>query len=239
MNTRIQRNIAAVLICLGTSGAAFALGITTQPKDASVSLGANLTIQVFASGIDPLSYQWHFNEAEIAGATKRTLVLTNVQVVSAGDYSAVVTDSSGSVTSLVARLDVDPTFTMITTGPIVTDTGTAASVAWGDYDNDGFPDLLLGNIFAPVDFLYRNKGDGTFERVLTNVVGGLNSGGGSWADYDNDGFLDLYTVSGRDLGVRLFHNEGNGTLLRLTNAAVVGPIISDHSFSGSMSWGGL
>jgi len=63
----------------------------------------------------------------------------------------VVTDSSCSVTSLVARAEVDPTFTMITTGPIVTDTGTAAGVAWGDYDNDGFPDLLVGNINSPVD----------------------------------------------------------------------------------------
>jgi hypothetical protein len=238
MDTRIQSNIAVILIWLGTSGAAFALPVfTTQPKDASVSLGANLTIQVFASGIAPLSYQWHFNDAEIAREIKRTLILTNIQVVSAGGYSVVVTDSSGSVTSLVARLDVDPTFTMIATGPIVTDTGTAAGVAWGDYENDGFPDLLVGNINSPVDFLYRNKGDGTFERVLTNVIGGLSYGFGAWADYDNDGFLDLYSVSARDLGVGLFHNEGNGTFLRLTNAAVVGPILSEHSFSGSTAWG--
>jgi hypothetical protein len=125
---------------------------------------------------------------------------------------------------------------MITTGPLVTDIGNSVCSAWGDYDNDGFVDLLVGNIDS-VDFLYRNKGDGTFERVLTNVIGGLGYGGGAWGDYDNDGFLDLYTISARDLGVRLFHNEGNGTLLRLTNAAVVGPIISDHTFSGSTAWG--
>ena len=79
MDTRMQSRIAVILIWLGTLGAAFALPIvTTQPKDASVSLGANLTIQVFASGIAPLSYQWDFIDAEIAGEIKRTLILTNI-----------------------------------------------------------------------------------------------------------------------------------------------------------------
>jgi hypothetical protein len=155
-------------------------------------------------------------------------------LLSAGGYSVVVTDSSASVTSRVATLDVDPAFTIITASPIVMDTGTSVGAAWGDYDNDGFPDLLIGNINAPVDFLYRNKGDGTFERELTNVIGGFGYGGGPWADYDNDGFLDLYTTSGRDLGVHLFHNEGNGTLRRVTSA---GAIVTNHSPSGNAAWG--
>ncbi len=235
MNRRIQCNIAAVVVCLGHLAAAVAQPhFTTQPTDQSVSLGATVTEQVSATGVAPLSYRWRFNDAEIPGEIKRTLILTNIQSVCAGGYSVVVTDAAGSLTSRVARLDVDPTFTMISAGPIVTDTGTAAGAAWGDYDNDGFPDVLVGNINTPVDFLYRNRGDGTFERV---VVSGLSYGFGAWADYDNDGLLDLYSVSARDLGVRLFHNEGNGTLLRVTNAAAVGPIISDHSFSGSAAWG--
>jgi hypothetical protein len=94
----------------------------------------------------------------------------------------------------------------------------------------------VGNTTGP-DFLYHNRGDGSFERAVTNVFGGLGSGFGAWGDYDNDGFLDLYSVSARDLGVRLYHNQGNRTLLRLTSAAVVGPIISDHSSSGSTAWG--
>jgi hypothetical protein len=132
MNRRIQGNIGAVAIYLGTLGTAFSQPhITTQPTDQSVSLGAKVTHLVAGTTLaPPLSYQWRFNDAEIIGATARTLILTNIQVVSAGGYSVVVTDSSGSVTSLVARLDVDPTFTMITTGPIVTDTGTAAGAVW-------------------------------------------------------------------------------------------------------------
>src|ERR1041385_883410 len=238
MNKRFFCKLTAILAYMLAASAVLALPrITTQPTNQFASLGPNVTFFVFASGIAPLSYQWRFNEAEIAAATKRTLVLTNVQMINAGDYTVVATDTSGSVTSRVAHLDVDPAFTMITAGPVANDTGTSINGSWGDYNNDGFPDLLASNLDAPVDFLYLNKGDGTFERVLTNVIGGLLAdGGGAWGDYDNDGFLDLYTVSGNNNGNWLYHNEGNGTLLKLTNAAVVGPIISDHYYAAGLAW---
>jgi hypothetical protein len=239
MNKQTLGNLTGVVTYLGAVSVAFtAPRIVTQPSKQSVSLGAKVTDVVSASTIaPPLSYQWHFNNSEIAAATNATLILTNVQVADAGEYSVVVADTSGSVTSQVVRLDVDPTFTVITAGPLVTNVGNSVGVAWGDYDNDGFVDLLVGNINSPVDFLYRNKGDGTFEQVVTNIIGGFGYGAGAWGDYDNDRLLDLYTVSGRDLGVRLFHNEGNGTLLRLTNAAVIGTIITDHTDSGCVDWG--
>ena len=74
----------------------------------------------------------------------------------------------------------------------------------------------MGNIKSPLDFLYRNKGDGTFDRVLTNVVGGLSYGFGAWADYDNDGFLDLYKPSADDMRLhitvlkRQHHGQSSG-----------------------------
>ena len=74
----------------------------------------------------------------------------------------------------------------------------------------------MGNINSPLDFLYRNKGDGTFDRVLTNVVGGLSYGFGAWADYDNDGFLDLYKPSADDMRLhitvlkRQHHGQSSG-----------------------------
>jgi hypothetical protein len=48
------------------------------------------------------------------------LILTNLTLAHAGDYVVVVTNASGAVTSRVAKLEVDPTFTKITTGVIVT-----------------------------------------------------------------------------------------------------------------------
>lgn len=57
------------------------------------------------------------------------------------------------------------TFTTITEGAIVADSGDSWGPAWGDYDNDGFIDLFVGNVPAngsANNFLYRNRGDGSF-----------------------------------------------------------------------------
>lgn len=120
--------------------------ITTQPKNQSVSLGAKVTFSVKATGTAPLNYQWRFNGGEIAGAVTNALSLTNVSVSAAGEYLAVVGDFSGlSSTSSVATLSVDPTFTKITAGAIVTDREFSFACAWEDYDRDGVLDLLVGN----------------------------------------------------------------------------------------------
>src|SRR5947209_9071212 len=90
------RLLATLLICwCGFSEVFAAPKITTQPVNQSVSLGAKVTHQVSAnSSISPiLFYQWRFNDADIAGAINRTLVLTNVQMLNAGGYSVVVADT--------------------------------------------------------------------------------------------------------------------------------------------------
>lgn len=110
------------------------------------------------------------------------------------------------------------------------DMGSGA--AWGDYDNDGFPDLYLVNQpgpwgepagpDAPTSHLYHNNRDGTFTDV-TAQAGVANRGGygmgAAWGDYDNDGFLDLYVTNyGRSV---LYHNNGNGTFTDVTDRAGV------------------
>src|SRR5262245_33614231 len=102
-----------------------------------------------------------------------------------------VSNDANSATSTVAVLTIDPTFTKITTGLIVTDGGDSSGCAWGDFDNDGFPDLFVGN-GSTKNFLYRNNGDGTFAKI-TNAVPARDSGyGSSWGDFDSDGWLDLF-----------------------------------------------
>src|SRR5262249_5375753 len=142
-------NLAATLLFAGTFVAFAQPTITRQPADFSVSLGANVTYSVLAGGVQPLRYQWRLNDAELAGATNASLVLTNVQLVNAGGYSVILTDSSGSVTSRLARLEIDPTFTKITTSRVVTDGGSSWGVSWGDYDNDGLLDLVISNDAGP------------------------------------------------------------------------------------------
>ncbi len=85
----------------------------------------------------------------------------------------------------------------------------AHRMAWGDYNNDGYDDLLLS-----ASKLLRNNGDGSFTDVSEQAGVSNVSGYGMWADYDNDGHLDYYAFSNgkteadRD---RLVHNNGDGT----------------------------
>jgi len=87
----------------------------------------------------------------------------------------------------------DGTFEDVTDGAGVGYRGCGQAATWGDYDNDGFLDLLVTNYGHIV--LYRNRGDGTFEDVSDKAgTGGIEGywGGASWQDYDRDGDLDVY-----------------------------------------------
>ena len=73
--------------------------------------------------------------------------------------------------------------------------GYGMGAAAADFDNDGFPDLLVTAVGRVT--LYRNRGDGTFTDVTAKA--GLKANGwpvsAGWFDYDNDGDLDLFIVN--------------------------------------------
>jgi len=86
----------------------------------------------------------------------------------------------------------DGTFTDVTVRSGLRGTGYGMGVAVGDYDNDGFPDLLVTNYGGVV--LYHNNRDGTFTDVTREAhltTTGWTTGAGFF-DYDNDGCLDLF-----------------------------------------------
>jgi uncharacterized repeat protein (TIGR03803 family) len=89
---------------LGYSSAA--LAITTQPQSQTVTAASNVQFSVTASGRPAPAYQWYLNGAAISGATNSTLSLANAQATNAGDYTVVVSNTSGSVTSNRATLTV-------------------------------------------------------------------------------------------------------------------------------------
>src|SRR5687767_1495150 len=78
--------------------------IAQQPQSLSVSLGANVTFRITATGSGPLNYQWVHNGSAIANATNATLSLTNLALISAGSYVAMITNALGSATSQAATL---------------------------------------------------------------------------------------------------------------------------------------
>jgi hypothetical protein len=96
--------------------------------------------------------------------------------------------------SRLLRNNGDGTFTDVTKQAGVANLHFAKGVAWGDFDNDGLPDLYVSNI-GP-NRLYRNNGDGTFTDVAPElgVTGPSRSFPVWFFDFDNDGWLDLFVA---------------------------------------------
>jgi hypothetical protein len=87
----------------------------------------------------------------------------------------------------------DGTFENVAVAAGVTNDRFGKGVAWGDYDDDGWPDLYVSNLGQP-NRLYHNQGDGTFVDVaaVLKVTGPGDSFACWFWDYDNDGRLDLW-----------------------------------------------
>ena len=144
----------------------------------------------------------------------------------------------------------DSTFTDVTEKAGVPGTGYGLGCVWGDYDNDGFPDLYVSQYGKNV--LYHNNGDGTFTDVTAKAhVEGTDFGtqfhtGATFFDYDKDGKPDLYSGGYVTLGpdsprycglgslqtscppsayhgsaAVLYHNNGDGTFTNVTKAAKI------------------
>jgi tetratricopeptide (TPR) repeat protein len=103
----------------------------------------------------------------------------------------------------VFRTNADGTFTNVTDEAIGWDTHKGMNVAFGDYNNDGWLDLYITNIWTKEyvkegNQLYRNMGNATFSDVSfeTNVYDGGWCWAGRFWDYDNDGDLDLMVANG-------------------------------------------
>lgn len=93
---------------------------------------------------------------------------------------------------------------------------------WGDYNNDGYEDLLIGG-----SRLFKNNGPPGWNFTEVTNDAGISSGGGVWADYDNDGWLDTF-------GSKLWHNNGNGTFTDVTATALPG---YDSGYVSAAGWG--
>ena len=111
-------------------------------------------------------------------------------------------------------------------------------VVWGDYDNDGWPDIYVANDAGP-NYLYRNKHDGTFEEVglmlgadLSGDGQELGSMGVDMGDYDHKGRLDIFVSEFVDQSDTLYHNNGDDGFADVTWRTGIGQ--PSHPYVG---WG--
>src|SRR6266545_1018865 len=92
--------------------------ITSQPVNQTVVAGATVTFNAAAIGSGTLTYQWRFNGTNlldlgnVRGARTASLILANVQLTQAGNYSVVVSNAQGVAASSSALLGVTPVLTL-------------------------------------------------------------------------------------------------------------------------------
>ncbi|MDX2285615.1 MAG: FG-GAP-like repeat-containing protein [Bacteroidia bacterium] len=113
---------------------------------------------------------------------------------------------------------------------------TAAAAAWGDYDNDGDPDLFLAGSSSSgrIAALFRND-QGSFVQDNSLNINGVDLAAAAWADYDRDGDLDLAVSGATATGQssRIFRNDGiRGGFTQLTSVQAPLAAVKD----GSLAW---
>ena len=204
--------------------------VTTLPATDLTTNAATVNGSVIPSGPSAQAwFQWglttNYSSATVPVAlvsgTIPVAVTNRLQPLLSGytyHYRIVATNSFGMT------LGSDLSFT----GPVFGEIGAGlpgvfgSSVAWGDYDNDGYLDVLLtgttnGNFSsAGISRVYRNNGNGTFTDLNAGLPG-LVLCAVAWGDYNNDGYPDIlltgYTGSGYIS--KVYRNNGNGTLTEL------------------------
>src|SRR5207302_5289477 len=113
--------------------------------------------------------------------------------------------------------------------------GKGLGIALADYDGDGHIDIFIAND-SMAEFLYHNKGDGTFEEVALVSGVAVDGEGRTYAgmgvdftDYNNDGKPDLIITNLANQMYALYLNMGDGSFDYTTNSSGLGAITLLHS----------
>jgi Immunoglobulin domain len=159
--------------------------ITVQPTNQVVGVGSNPAFYVAAGGSPLLSYQWRFSNTNIPGATRNSLLLTNVQASNAGVYYVVVSNSLGIVLSSNAFLTLSntppyflsqPVSQTVTAGTNVFFNATAGGTLPLSYQwrLEGAP--LAGSTNSSLILLnVQVSQSGNYSVTVTNVAGSVTS----------------------------------------------------------------
>jgi hypothetical protein len=136
-----------------------------------------------------------------------------------------VTEASGLTELLTEEEDTQETLAQ---------QGFKFNASWGDYNNDGFPDLFL--TYSLKVQLWRNLGNGTFANV-TGISGLPTSNdcintGATWFDYNNDGYLDIYFSDWNRCDTNsMYRNNGNNTFTNVTADLGLAELDANYSYT--------
>jgi hypothetical protein len=139
------------------------------------------------------------------------------------------------VAPLVYHNDGNGHFTAVSEKIGLAKPGKGLGIAIADYDRDGHIDLFVANDSMP-EFLYHNKGDGTFKEVALESGAAVDGDGHTFAgmgvdfaDYDNDGLPDLVITDLASQMYALYRNNGHGTFTYESYPSGLGRMTMAHS----------
>ena len=183
--------------------------ITMQPQSQAVNKNDTVSFSVTASGTAPLGYQWSLNGTALAGATSSTLTIYTVHSGDTGNYSVVVTNYAGSVTSAVAVLTMNAP-------PYILTQPQSQAVILGQ--SASFSVVAIG--LAPVTYQWSFNG--------TNLPNATNS---------TLTLTSVNTNNAGSYQVVLANNQGSVTSSNATLTVYVPPVITSQPQSQGVAQG--
>lgn len=157
-----------------------------------------------------------------------------------GDLDLALSGEQAGVGNYVCKIykndySNNPTNPFLTVGDSLTPVMNS-SLAWGDYNNDGWLDIAIcgqttGGKY--VSEIWKNDGDGTFTET-GDSLDGVNNSSLAWGDYDNDGDLDLVVIgseTGEVPSSKIYESDGDPNY----NFTPNGQSLTDVD-QGSVAW---
>src|ERR1044071_8576155 len=149
-------------------------------------------------------------------------------------------DNFKGASNILFHQKADGTFEDVSASAKIADpNGKGLGVAFADFDNDGWTDIIVANDSVRQQ-LYRNKGDGTFEETALMAGVGYDENGKTFAgmgvdarDYDNDGLADIFITALSSETYPLYRNNGDNSFTYTTNTTGIGQITLLYSGWGT------